>query len=100
MLGLNSIFVSGLNKGPVQDSDTGSKRDQESPMISQPSSFKPFPGVPITVTQTILRHISYIQLWITSLNGQLQFKYVVFHLTMAVFWLFATVKVLDIRKWA
>jgi len=53
-----------------------------------------------SVTQTILRHISYIQLWISSLTGQLQFKYVVFHLTMAVLWLFATVKVLDIRKWA
>lgn len=55
---------------------------------------------PRTVLQTILRHISYLHLWIDALEGRLAFKYVVYHLSAAVFWLFATVKVLDARKWA
>jgi ABC-2 type transport system permease protein len=53
-----------------------------------------------SVMQTVLRQISYIHLWIDALNGRLAFKYVVYHVTAAVFWLFATVKVLDARKWA
>jgi ABC-type transport system involved in multi-copper enzyme maturation permease subunit len=51
------------------------------------------------VWKDVLTHISYVDLWITSIQGQLDFKSMTFHLTAAVFWLFLTVKVLESRKW-
>jgi ABC-type transport system involved in multi-copper enzyme maturation permease subunit len=51
------------------------------------------------VWNNVLTHVSYIDLWITSIQGQLDFKSMVFHLAAAVFWLFLTVKVLESRKW-
>jgi ABC-2 type transport system permease protein len=49
---------------------------------------------------TILNHISYINIWISTLEGKLVPRYLVFHATAAIFWLFASVKVLDARKWS
>lgn len=49
---------------------------------------------------TILTHISYLDLWISSLDqAEITPKFYVYHLSAAVFWLFATVKVLESRKW-
>lgn len=47
----------------------------------------------------ILTHISYIDLWINSLEGKLAPRDLFYHLSAAVFWLFLTVKVLESRKW-
>ncbi len=49
---------------------------------------------------TILQHISYIDLYLVSArDGAVAPKYLLFHLSAAVFWLFLTVKVLESRKW-
>jgi ABC-2 type transport system permease protein len=47
----------------------------------------------------VIKHTSYLSLWIESLTGQLVPKYLLFHASMAFVWLFATVKVLEARKW-
>jgi ABC-2 type transport system permease protein len=48
----------------------------------------------------ILGHISYLDLWITTMSqGVFVPKFLIFHLSAAVFWLFATTKVLEARKW-
>jgi ABC-type transport system involved in multi-copper enzyme maturation permease subunit len=55
---------------------------------------------PITdARRVILEHISYIDLWIHSLEGKLAVRDLLYHLSAAVFWLFLTVKVLESRKW-
>jgi hypothetical protein len=48
---------------------------------------------------TVLTYVSYIDLWLTSMNGTLTPRYLLFHLSMAIFWLYLTVKVLESRKW-
>jgi ABC-type transport system involved in multi-copper enzyme maturation permease subunit len=57
------------------------------------------PGTTENPWVNLLTHISYLDLWITSLDGKLIPKYLLFHLSATVLWLFATVKVLDIRRW-
>jgi ABC-type transport system involved in multi-copper enzyme maturation permease subunit len=47
-----------------------------------------------------LTHISYIDLWLRSLEGVVVPRLLVFHLSMAVFWLFLTTKVLEARRWS
>ena len=47
----------------------------------------------------VLIQLSFIDLWEQSAAGQLAPRMLVFHLAMAVFWLFLTVKVLEARKW-
>ncbi len=47
----------------------------------------------------ILGYMSYVDLWFSTLNGQFIPRLLVFHLSLAVFFLFLTVKVLDARKW-
>jgi ABC-2 type transport system permease protein len=44
-------------------------------------------------------HVSFIDLWIQSLEGKLTPSLLLFPLSATVFWLFATVKVLEARKW-
>jgi ABC-2 type transport system permease protein len=48
---------------------------------------------------TVLGHISYVELWFKSLEGQLQPRFLLFHLSAAILWLFMTVKVLEARRW-
>jgi ABC-type transport system involved in multi-copper enzyme maturation permease subunit len=48
---------------------------------------------------SLLSHISYLDLWISSLFGEITPKFYVFHLCAVVFWLFLTVKVLESRRW-
>jgi ABC-2 type transport system permease protein len=47
-----------------------------------------------------LSHISYIDIWINTLDGKLQPTYLIFFGSLTVLWLFLTVKVLEARKWA
>lgn len=47
----------------------------------------------------VLGQISYVDLWWTSMEGVLAPRYLVFHVSAAIFWLFLTVKVLESRKW-
>jgi ABC-type transport system involved in multi-copper enzyme maturation permease subunit len=47
----------------------------------------------------VLRHISYIDLWFESLRGQVMLRWMLFPFSLAVFFLFLSVKVLEARKW-
>lgn len=49
---------------------------------------------------TLLTYTSFIDLWMTSLQGKLALRDVMFFLSSAVFWVFLTIKVLESRKWA
>lgn len=49
---------------------------------------------------TVVRHMDYINLWINSIKGTLVPKFLLFHLSMTLIWLFVTVKVLEARRWA
>lgn len=46
-----------------------------------------------------LTYINFFDLWQSSLGGIIAPRYLIFHLSVAVFFLFATVKVLESRKW-
>jgi ABC-type transport system involved in multi-copper enzyme maturation permease subunit len=48
---------------------------------------------------TVRSYISYLDLWEESLQGTLAPRFLLFHLSATVFWLFLTVKVLEARKW-
>jgi ABC-type transport system involved in multi-copper enzyme maturation permease subunit len=48
---------------------------------------------------TVLTHISYLDLWINSIRGEVTPKYFVFWISATIFWLFLTVKVLESRRW-
>jgi ABC-type transport system involved in multi-copper enzyme maturation permease subunit len=47
----------------------------------------------------VLTHISYIEVWVNSGLGQITPKLYLFHISAAIFWLFATIKVLESRRW-
>ncbi len=49
---------------------------------------------------TILKHASYIDVWIETLEGRLLPRQLIFFASMTVVWLFGTIKVLEARKWA
>jgi ABC-type transport system involved in multi-copper enzyme maturation permease subunit len=46
-----------------------------------------------------LRYVSFLQHWVESAEGKVHPKYVLFYLSLTVFWLFLTVKVLESRRW-
>ena len=48
---------------------------------------------------SILTYGSYVELWLNAARGILAPRYLLFHLSFAVFFLFLTVKVLEARKW-
>jgi hypothetical protein len=50
--------------------------------------------------QLFLSKFSYIDLWATSLSGQLPVRDVLLWLSLAVFFLFVSVKTLEIRRWS
>lgn len=50
--------------------------------------------------QAALAKLSYIDLWSESLSGQLPLRDVLLWVSMAVFWLFLTIKILETRKWS
>jgi ABC-type Na+ efflux pump permease subunit len=47
----------------------------------------------------VLTYVSYLDLWLLSLQGLMAPRFLVFHLSLAVFFLFLSVKVLEARKW-
>jgi len=47
----------------------------------------------------VLRHISFLTIWQESLSGRLPLRDLVLHASVAAFWLFLTVKVIESRKW-
>jgi ABC-2 type transport system permease protein len=47
----------------------------------------------------VLKHMSFIDVWFDTLDGKLVPTRLIFFGTMAIFWLFASVKVLEARKW-
>jgi ABC-type transport system involved in multi-copper enzyme maturation permease subunit len=49
---------------------------------------------------TVLAQMSYIELWYRSLEGQLNPRLLIYHLSATVLWLFMTVKVLESRRWS
>ncbi len=49
--------------------------------------------------EAILDHISYIDLWVNALDGKLVLRVLLFPLSMAIFFLFLTIKILEARKW-
>lgn len=55
---------------------------------------------PTSPWATILGHVSYVELWYRSLEGALVPRLLLFQASFAVFWLFLTVKVLEIRRWS
>ncbi len=52
-----------------------------------------------TFWQSILTYVSFYDLWLEALRGNLAPRFLVFHVSLAVLWLFLTVKVLESRKW-
>jgi hypothetical protein len=59
----------------------------------------PRPADPNSTSMVVLKHMSYIDVWIDTLRGQLVPKFLVFPASMTVFYLFLSVKVLEARKW-
>ena len=47
----------------------------------------------------LVDHVSYLDLWLNALQGKLILPELLFHATMAVLFLFITVKVMEARKW-
>jgi ABC-type transport system involved in multi-copper enzyme maturation permease subunit len=52
------------------------------------------------VLKGFIGHISYIDLWINSFNGKLTIAPLLFFVSMTVWFLFLSVKVLEARKWS
>lgn len=50
--------------------------------------------------KSVAARLDYITAWQSALNGQLSLSFVVVYLSMMVFWLFATSKVLEARRWS
>jgi ABC-2 type transport system permease protein len=49
--------------------------------------------------QELFTFISFIDLWINSLDGLVAPRFLFFHVSLAIFFLFLTLKVLEARKW-
>jgi ABC-type transport system involved in multi-copper enzyme maturation permease subunit len=50
--------------------------------------------------KAVMRALSFIDMWIQAAGGKLYVRDVVVQLSLAVFWIFATVKVLEARRWS
>jgi ABC-2 type transport system permease protein len=68
-----------------------------SPVISQ--SIKGLSPSAASGLSVLMDRIGFYQLWGKALAGQLELAPVVFHASVSVFFLFATTKVLEARKW-
>ncbi len=55
--------------------------------------------IPSSAWVTVLKHMSYIDVWIDTLDGRLLPRQLLFFVSMTVVWLFLSVKVLEARKW-
>ena len=59
-------------------------------------SAKTDPSSPLLET---IRYFSFVQHMFSFSAGKVYLKYVVFHLSFGLFWLFLTIRVLESRKW-
>jgi ABC-2 type transport system permease protein len=53
-----------------------------------------------TSLKAVFRALSFIHMWIEAISGKLYLRDVAVQCSIAVFWLFATIKVLEIRRWS
>lgn len=56
-------------------------------------------GIGATLRNTIM-NLSYMQVWNSSISGNLSMQQLFTYLSVTVFWLFLTTKVLEARKWS
>ncbi|MFO0845357.1 MAG: ABC transporter permease [Gemmataceae bacterium] len=49
--------------------------------------------------ETVLKHVSFLDLWFSTLEGKIVPRFLLFWASMTVLFLFVTVKVLESRKW-
>ena len=54
----------------------------------------------MTAIMAVRRAVSFIEMWIDAVGGKLYVRDMVVHGSIAVFWLFMTAKVLEIRRWS
>ena len=47
----------------------------------------------------VLTYVSFLDLWMNTLTGTLEPRLLLFHLSATVLFLYATIKVLEARKW-
>ena len=59
-----------------------------------------FTTAPDSAWATVTKHMNFILLWDDSMDGILMPRYLLFHLSITIIWLFLTVKVLEARRWA
>jgi ABC-2 type transport system permease protein len=52
-----------------------------------------------SASRLVLMHISYIDLWLNTLEGKITPRFLLFPVSMTILFLFLTVKVLESRKW-
>jgi len=52
-----------------------------------------------TAWQTVLTHMSYLDLWYNTLEGKIVPRFLLFPLSLTIVFLFMTIKVLESRKW-
>jgi hypothetical protein len=52
-----------------------------------------------TAWATLMNYFTFLGIWFDSLNGRLVLRDMVFQASMAVFWIFLTIKVLESRRW-
>jgi ABC-type transport system involved in multi-copper enzyme maturation permease subunit len=56
-------------------------------------------GQPNTFWTSVLTYVSFLDLWLQSSGGQVAPRFMFFHVSFAIFFLFLTMKVLESRKW-
>ena len=49
---------------------------------------------------TVIGYVAYIDLWLEAARGKIIPRLLVLHLSVAAFWLYLTIKVLEARKWS
>jgi ABC-2 type transport system permease protein len=50
--------------------------------------------------KAVMRALSFVHMWSDASDGKLYIRDVAVQLSLAVFWIFATVKVLEVRRWS
>ena len=73
-------------------------------MREQVVAFPPQPVITqdnVTISiKAAMRALSFIHMWIDATDGKLFIRDVVVQLSLAAFWIFGTVKVLEARRWS
>jgi ABC-type transport system involved in multi-copper enzyme maturation permease subunit len=54
---------------------------------------------PGTTWYEVLTYVSYLDLWLNALEGVFAPRYLIFHVSVTVFFLYLTIQVLESRKW-